>query len=232
MDSFDQKNTGVIDSLTMWRIKHTRVLVVGAGGLGGHLANLLVRLGIKTIHLCDYDVFQPSNINRQLFSSETNIGQLKVEVIKENVKAIRSDVQVVAHACRIEDLEETIWHNVDVVVDAVDSFKVRRYLEDIASKHNLPLLHGAVAGWYGQVGIVMPGSDLLTRLFGNQDHGLETELGCPTFIPAIIAGMMVSELVKFLQDDGSALVNKILMIDVRNHDYRILDFNQSSKKDG
>ncbi|NCA97325.1 MAG: ThiF family adenylyltransferase [Bacteroidia bacterium] len=230
MNSYDEKNTGVINKETLQRIKSLRVLVVGVGGLGGHLANHLARLGVKSLHLIDFDVFQPSNINRQLFSSSSNLGKSKVQVVGDAVRSIREDVKVIVHESRIESIDKQIWKEVDIVMDAVDSIKMKQYLEDKAAEYGLPLIHGAVAGFYGQVGIIMPGSNVLKRLYDDQSKGLEAELGCPTFIPSIVAGMMISELVKFLQEDKNALINRIMMIDVANPDYQTITFIPDSKK--
>lgn len=230
MNSYDEKNTGVINKETLQRIKSLRVLVVGVGGLGGHLANHLARLGVKSLHLIDFDVFQPSNINRQLFSSSSNLGKSKVQVVGDAVRSIREDVKVIVHESRIESIDKQIWKEVDIVMDAVDTIKVKQYLEEKATEYNLPLIHGAVAGYYGQVGIIMPGSNVLKRLYDDQSKGLEAELGCPTFIPSIVAGMMISELVKLLQGDKNALINRIMMIDVANPDYQTITFIPDSKK--
>lgn len=230
MNSYDEKNTGVINKEALQRIKSLRVLVVGVGGLGGHLANHLARLGVKSLHLIDFDVFQPSNINRQLFSSSSNLGKSKVQVVGDAVRSIREDVKVIVHESRIESIDKQIWKEVDIVMDAVDTIKVKQYLEEKATEYNLPLIHGAVAGYYGQVGIIMPGSNVLKRLYDDQSKGLEAELGCPTFIPSIVAGMMISELVKLLQGDKNALINRIMMIDVANPDYQTITFIPDSKK--
>lgn len=228
MNTFDEKNKGIIDDSTLQRIKQIRLLVVGAGGIGGHLANHLVRLGVKTIHLCDYDVFQASNLNRQLFSSLAVLGQRKVDVVARAISGIRPDVTIVSHPCSIEDIDSSIWEEIDIVLDAVDSIKTKLNLEDMAKKHNLPLVHGAVAGWYGQIGIIMPGSNVLHHFYKDSEYGLEKELGSPTFIPSVVAGMMVSELIKFLQGQDKALINKIMMVDALNHDYHTLAFNHLS----
>jgi molybdopterin-synthase adenylyltransferase len=230
MNPYDEKNIGIIDAITLRKIKQTRILVVGMGGIGGHLANHLVRLGIKTLHICDHDVFQPSNINRQLFSKTTSIGKLKTDIVSKALHDIRQSVEIVTHKCRIENIDEQIWNNIDIVMDALDSIKTKRYLENVASKHNIPLIHGAIAGWFGQVGIIMPGSGIISRIYEGKDYGLESDLGSPTFTPSIIAGVMISELIKYMKNHENALINKIMLFDLLNHDYQILFFNHISNK--
>jgi len=222
MNSFDEKNKGIIHSETFDYLRQMRILIVGVGGIGGHLANHLVRLGVHSVHLCDFDVFEASNINRQLFATLDVLGQPKVTVVKDAIKNIRKDVNIITHECRVEDLNEQVYQQIDIIMDALDSIKTKLYLEEIASRHNLPLFHGALAGWFGQIGIVIPKSKLLSRFYEEADHGLELTLGAPTFTPSIIAGMMVSELLKFIAEPEHALINRILSVNLLNHEYDIL----------
>ncbi len=230
MNQYDEKNMGIINTITMARIKKTRILIVGLGGIGAHLTNHLVRLGVQTVHLCDHDVYQRSNINRQLFSAEKMVGKSKVVVVTEALTGIRPDVEIIAHACKIEDINEKIWSQIDIVMDALDSSKMKIYLEMIAGEHRLPVVHGAIAGWYGQVGIIMPGTHIINRLYDGKDYGLDANLGSPTFTPAVIAAMMVGELVKFLDGDEKALINKILMVDLANNNLETLAFEDMHNK--
>lgn len=230
MHDYDIKNTELISITGLNKVKDTRVLIVGLGGIGGHLANHLARLGVKTLHLCDHDVFQPSNINRQLFSSVASLGSSKADIVGKAVQGIRQDVKVVVHACRIENLDSHIWNDIDIVMDALDNVKTRIYLEDMAYRHNVPLIHGAIGGWYGQVGIIMPGSRILARLYQGKEQGPEAILGSPTFTPSVIAGIMVGEFVKCMQNDEHALIDKIMMIDLLNHDYQILTFDEPNER--
>ena len=228
MDNFDEKNAGIIDSNTFEVFKKLHVLIIGVGGIGGHLTNHLVRLGVSHVHLCDYDAFQPSNINRQLFSKTANLGQLKVDVLMESLKEIRSDVKLISHPCRIEKLDNDVWSSINIVFDALDTPGTKLYLEKMAAKFRIPLIHGAIAGWYGQVGIVTPGYHILDKIYDQDNQSFDRSLGSPTFTPAIIAGIMVSEMIKYLQGN-QALVNKVLMIDLLNHEYQIVGFDRADE---
>ena len=83
------------------------------------------------------------------------------------------------------------------------------------------MIHGAIAGWYGQLGIIMPGSNILSELYKDSKHGIESELMSPTFTPGVIGNMMISEFVKYILKK-EALVNQILYIDLLDHEYRIM----------
>ncbi len=198
-------------------------LVVGLGGLGGYIANALTRLGAKQLVLVDFDHFQESNLNRQLFSSRETLNRPKVEVVKEMLLQINPNLEVTALQGNIQDYSD---HRrvvkATLVFDAVDNIKTRLWLESFAEMQKVPLVHGAIGGWYGQVGFLMPGSKLLKTLYGTKERGIEKTLGSPTFIPPIIANMMVNEAVKWLHNIEGLLLNKLLFIDIKNHDYQIL----------
>lgn len=207
-------------------VQQQRILLVGAGGLGGYVANGLIRFGVKQMTIVDMDKYDVSNLNRQLFSSHDTIGKYKAEVLKASCVKIYPEACITTHLMPIETLEESLINDkYDYIIDAVDSITTRLYLEKLASKLNIPLLHGAIGGWYGQIGMIMPDSSLLSRLYGDNKNGLEKTLGSPTFTPAVVGSMMVSELIKHAIKDASAFENKILFIDLKHHDYHILNIN-------
>lgn len=217
-----EKNFGIIDQDTFKRLQSIRILIVGLGGLGGHIANNLVRLGVLHLHLVDQDVFDITNLNRQLFSSYETIGHAKTTVVKKALLAINPDAEITTHQVRIQDLDTQWFDRIDLVVDAVDDIATKRDLEQLASQHDIPLLHGAIAGWYGQIGLIMPGSNLLHDLYQDKNQGLEHTLGSPTFTPAVVASLMTSEFVKYMMGLEQALINQIMMIDLLHHDCQIL----------
>ncbi len=224
-----EKNFGIITQHDFLKLRNIRVLIVGLGGLGGHIANNLVRLGVMSIDMCDHDAFEITNLNRQLFSSHATIGQYKVDVVKASLLAINPDINVNIDAVRVQELDDHVFDNIDLMIDAVDDIATKLYLEHVACKHGKPLLHGAVAGWYGQIGLVMPESYLLQELYQGKHQGLERTLGSPTFTPAVVASMMTCEFVKYIMGHEQALINKIMMIDLLNHDYRVLLEHQPEK---
>ncbi|MFW5838716.1 MAG: ThiF family adenylyltransferase [Bacillota bacterium] len=204
-------------------VQQQHVLLVGAGGLGGYVANGLIRFGVKRMTIVDMDKYDISNLNRQLFSSHDTIGLYKANVLKNACLRIYPEALIKTHLKPIEMIEETLKNEAfDYIIDAVDSISTRLYLEQLTSKLDIPLVHGAVGGWYGQLGIVMPNSSLLSRLYSKNKEGLEKTLGSPTFAPAVVGSMMVSEFIKHVINDDAALENNILFIDLQHHDYHFL----------
>ncbi|MFW5895076.1 MAG: HesA/MoeB/ThiF family protein [Bacillota bacterium] len=222
MDFFEA-NRQLLGDDAIAALKRQNVLIVGAGGLGGYVANGLIRLGVEKLTLVDMDIYELSNLNRQLFSSMETIGQHKAEVVMDACLKIRPEANIKAYLKPVETLEETLFEeSFDCVIDAVDSIATRLFLEDFASRLGVPLLHGAIGGWYGQIGVAMPKSGLLKRIYGDRDSGLEKTLGSPTFTPGVVGSLMVSEFVKLTLKDERALLNRILFIDLLHHDVEII----------
>ncbi len=213
---------GILSPEQFARIEATTVLLVGLGGLGGHVANGLVRLGVKRLFLVDDDVFEEKNLNRQLFATHDTIGHYKVDAVKQALLSVNPDAELFVFRKRIEQIESSVIAGSDLIVDGVDDIKTKCLIEAMAKAHGKPLLHGAIGGWYGQLGLILPGADLLKMLYGDQEAGLEKVLKCPTFTPAVVANLMVSEFVKFVTDQKGVLRNRILSVDVLNHSYDIL----------
>jgi len=218
----DSRNMGIFSLKELQIVKTTNVLVVGVGGLGGFICSSLVRLGIKNITIIDYDVFEVSNLNRQIFSTTKTLNKSKVKVTKEKLLDINPEVIIKILETRYDDsVNKKIFNSIDVVFDAVDNIEAKLLLEHDCTVYNKPLIHGAIAGWYGQIGIILPNSYILKDIYKNKVVGIEKTLKSPTFIPGIVGNMMISEFIKFRLKKDS-LINKILFIDVLEHEYRII----------
>lgn len=216
------RNMGIMNDFELEKFKKTKALVVGVGGLGGYIASSLVRIGVSSITIVDFDKFDDSNLNRQLFATSKTINKSKVEVVKQELLNINPELNITAVNSKLDELfDKTCFEGIDVVFDAVDNIKSKVLIEKYCSIFNIPLIHGAIAGWYGQLGIIMPGSNILSELYKDKEKGIESVLMSPTFTPGIVANMMISEFVKFILKK-EALVNQILYIDLLDHEYRII----------
>lgn len=207
------------------RLKTFRVCVIGCGGLGGYVIEMLGRLGIGRITAVDGDVFDVTNLNRQLLCSEELLGTSKAMAAYERIKKINSEVEVnpVQEFLKEENCE-IILSGHDAVVDALDNMASRRLLERHCAKLKLPLIHGAIAGWYGQVSTILPGDGTLEKIYPpNENKGVELELGNPAFSPAMVASLEVAEAIKVLLGQGEILQNKLLTIDLLNQEYEIFE---------
>lgn len=208
-------------------LKNFKVCVIGCGGLGGYIIEMLARLGIGYLTVVDGDVFDETNLNRQIFSDMNTLGKEKAKVAKERVKVVNPLIKVKTICTRlVEENAEDILKGHDVVVDALDNIPSRIILQNKAEKLKIPLVHGAIAGWYGQVTTILPGDRTFDKLYSNDNTtGIEEKLGNPSFTPALVASIEVSEVLKLLIKRGDLLRKKILLINTLNQEYSIVEMN-------
>ncbi len=202
-----------------------KVVVVGCGGLGGYIIEMLARLGIGTITMVDGDVFEVSNLNRQLLSSPQNLGTGKAAVAKARVNTINPDVNAIAiNELLTEDNAGAILTGHHIVCDALDNLKTRRLLQKHCERLKIPMVLGAIAGWYAQVSTIMPGDGTIDKIFPPElEKGAETYFGNPSFTPAMAASIQVAEVLKVLLKRGNILQNKVLAIDLLEQTYQVID---------
>ncbi len=206
-------------------LKGFKVCVVGCGGLGGYIIEQLGRIGIGFITAVDGDVFDESNLNRQLLSEMGNLACSKAKAAEERMGRVNPLITVIPIQQRLtadNGLEIIKGH--DVVVDALDNIESRLVLEELAESAGIPLVHGAIAGWFGQATTVFPGDRTLSRLYPyDATQGIEKELGNPSFTPALVASIQVAETIKLLIKRGDTLRKKMLVINLLNQEYEIIE---------
>jgi len=118
---------------------------------------------------------------------------------------------------------EEILKGHDILIDALDNAQARLLLEKAAGKLGIPLIHGAIAGWYGQVSVILPGSSVLDKIYHDKhSKGIERELGNLPFTAAVIASIQAAEAIKVLLGKETALNSKVLLIDLLNCEYEII----------
>lgn len=201
-----------------------RVLVVGCGGLGGMLIECLARIGVGHLRVVDGDVFDETNLNRQLLSSTMNLGRPKTLAAQQRVMAVNPLVQVEAFQTLLTPENATdLLRECDVAVDALDNIPARLLLQQAANAANIPLVHGAVAGWIGQVCVIRPGEDLLCLLYpsSRETQGEEQQTGTLSFTAAVTASWQATETVKLLLGK-QGLSGELLVLDLLNGSFHRL----------
>lgn len=212
-----QRNRQMISTAQQRQLFDSRVVVVGAGGIGGYVLEQLARLGVGQIVTIDDDVFEESNLNRQLLSSPAKLGRVKVDVAVERLVEINPAVNVYPFRTRFERRNAAeLLADAACVVDAVDNVATRLDLADSCGELGIPLVHGAIAGWYGHVTTVLPGDKSLQTLYRHWKggNGVEAVLGNPSFTPALAASLQVGEVCKVLLGQGKLLSGRELAFDV------------------
>lgn len=222
------RNIGTLTIEENESLKIRTVCVVGCGGLGGYIIEMLARIGVGNIIAIDGDVFEESNLNRQLLSEDAKLGTEKALAAVERVNKINPHVNITPVTQMLtEENAVQIIGKVDVVVDALDNIDTRLKLEKACAMMDIPLVHGAIGGWFGQVTTVMPGDGTLSLIYkGKNMIGIEKKLGNPSFTPATIASIEVSEVIKLLIGRGESLSKKLLLIDLFNNDFEVVPLSQ------
>jgi len=191
-------NEGTLGCVGQQRLLETTVMIVGLGGLGGYVLEQLARCGLGKVVAVDPDRFEVANLNRQLLADDTSIGLPKMATARKRVAVVNRGVELIGHEMKVESLPDAAYEGVELIFDCLDQVPTRLHLEEAGTRLNIPIVHGAIGGWYGQVALVAPASGMLTALYGTRDAGIEKKLGNPPFTPAVIASLMVSEGVKVL----------------------------------
>jgi len=220
------RNIGTIGIEGQLRLLNSKVVVVGAGGLGGNIIELLTRQGIGSLRIIDGDSFAAHNLNRQLLATEGNLGVNKAIAALRRVAEINSDVSVEGITLMLdEENAERLLFGMDVVVDALDNISTRLLLSKITQKLGIPLVHGAIAGFTGQVTTLLPGDMGLEKIYkvsAGSDKGIELSLGNPATTPALAAAIQSQEVVKILTGIGELLHKRMLYFDTELNIFEIL----------
>jgi molybdopterin/thiamine biosynthesis adenylyltransferase len=221
------RNLGTIGVAGQIRLLRAAVAIVGLGGLGGYVTEALARMGVGHLILVDGDVFEQTNLNRQLLSTERNLGVEKTRAACQRVSEVNAAVETTGHA---EVLTRgnllRLLQEADVVVDALDRLPTRLALQSGAQTLGIPMVHGSIAGFLGQVTTIFPDDPGLRGLYGDVDQlpeqGLEAQLGTPAPTPMMVAAWEAQEVVKVLTGYGEPLRHRLLVIDMESATSQVL----------
>ena len=201
------------------RIRASRILLIGAGGLGAPAALYLAAAGVGTIGLVDDDDVDVSNLQRQVIHATAAVGRPKVDSAAEAIRALNPDVEVVAHRTRLTaDNARDLLGGWDVVIDGTDNFPTRYLVNDAAVMLGLPLVHGAVLGFNGQVGVFDARRGPCYRCLHPAPPPAGSvpscaEAGVLGVLPGIIGTMQAAEALKLVIGGGQPLLGRLAMLD-------------------
>jgi len=196
------------------KLLESSVAIVGLGGLGGITVETLARLGVGRIRAADHDSFEPGNLNRQALASMDTLGQPKAEVARQRIAEINPSVEFEAQTVRLDDETMTDFlTDADIVLDALGGLEMRRALEQAASKTNVPLVSGALAGWTGYIATIMPDNSGPAQIMGT-NNAAEEKLGCLPMTVNYVSALMVNECVRLLCTGKSPVSGHMLLIDL------------------
>lgn len=217
-----QRNRQTISSDSQLALLRSSVVVIGCGGLGGYIIEELARLGVGRIVAVDPDVFEEHNLNRQILATVDNLGTPKVTAAQRRVGEINPAVTLVPLQTAFgADNGREMLAGATVVVDALDNVATRLELLGVCRELGIPVVHGAIAGWYGQVATQRPGEDISPYLVSASmgTKGVETSLGNPAFTPAIVASLQVAEVCKLILGQGETASGRMLLLNMLDMEF-------------
>ena len=208
------------------RLLDARVLILGAGGLGSPAALYLAAAGVGTIGIIDMDVVDETNLQRQIIHNTHRVGQSKVESAKQSILALNPDVKVEAidRQLNVDNALELVadW---DVIVDGADNFPSRYLLNDTSVKLGIPVVHGSIFRFEGQVTVFDPLSGPTYRDYVPSPPPPElapscAEAGVLGVLPAVIGSLQATEAIKLLLKLGEPLIGRLLAFDALDMTFR------------
>lgn len=192
-----ERNIPALTESECLALRQKRVLVAGCGGLGGHIIDQLARVGIGGLRVVDGDIFEETNLNRQLLSSVPLLGTGKARAAEEHIRRVNPDVSV--ESAEIFLTAENAYRLIsgcDIVLDALDNIPSRKILAAACADAGIPYVYGAIQGWVAQAAISMPGDGLVERLF--PEDVIIRDKSVLSFTPALCASLQVSLCVRLL----------------------------------
>lgn len=226
------RNIGTIGIEGQLRLLRSRVAVIGCGGLGGVVIEILARSGVGKLAIADGDVFSDSNLNRQILSNTGDMGYSKVDVALERVSSINPSVEVFPFDFPLDEAKGcVILKEADVAVDALDNNPSRKLLYSLCSGLSIPVVHGAIGGFIGQVGVFLPGKPTHLDLFGDglTEKGVEAIAGVPSFAPYVVGSLEAAEVIKLLTGVGDILKETLLLLDVSQNVTEFLPLDEENE---
>ncbi len=203
------------------------VAVVGLGGLGGTVVEILAREGIGQLTLVDGDRFDESNLNRQFLSTRELMATPKATAAARRVAAVNPSLAASAHSVFLTpENGEDLLRGADLVVDCLDNLKTRFELESVARSLGIPLVSAAIAGQSGHVTTVFPEDQGLSLIYGDPEDvdakGAETTLGTLSHAITILSALECAEVVKVLLKKENSLRNQLLIMDLADYTFEVL----------
>ena len=208
------------------KLLESKILCLGAGGLGSPAALYLAAAGIGTIGIVDMDVVDESNLQRQILHNQSRLGEPKVDSAKKTLTELNRDVNVVTYDLRLDASNvESIISDYDVIVDGTDNFPVRYMLNDASVKLGIPVVHGSIFRFEGQVTVFDPKNGPTYRDMIPEPPPPEfapscAEAGVLGVLPGVIGSLQALEAIKLVLELGDSLVGRLLTFDASEMTFR------------
>jgi molybdopterin/thiamine biosynthesis adenylyltransferase/rhodanese-related sulfurtransferase len=202
------------------KLLDSRILLIGAGGLGSPASLYLAAAGVGTLGIVDADVVDETNLQRQVIHSLESLGTPKVDSARQTLRALNPDVDVKTYRERLtsDNVERILSDAWDVIVDGADNFPTRYLVNDASVWHDIPVVHGSIYRFEGQVTVFKPNEGPCYRCLFPQPPPPELAPSCAEggvlgVLPGIIGSLQANEALKLLLDVGDPLIGRLLLFD-------------------
>jgi adenylyltransferase/sulfurtransferase len=210
------------------KLKKSKVLIAGLGGLGSAVSYYLTSAGIGNMTLCDGDKIQLSNFNRQIVYDYKNIGKEKTLYAKKRLEQLNPNINISVFRDYITQQNSSrIFKSVDIIVDCLDNFPSRLCINKYCVEHNIPLVYGAIKGFQGHTTFIKtPEAPCLECTFNNTDNTPDNieSVGATA---GFVGSLQAMEVIKYLTGIGNNLKSKLLTFDTRNMDFELISLSHS-----
>jgi sulfur-carrier protein adenylyltransferase/sulfurtransferase len=202
------------------KLLDSRILLIGAGGLGSPASLYLAAAGVGTLGIVDDDAVDDTNLQRQIVHSTERLGEPKAESAKRTIEALNPDVTVKTFQERLtsENVDRILGEGWDVIVDGADNFPTRYLLNDASVWHRIPIVHGSIFRFEGQVTVFKPHEGPCYRCLFPQPPPPEMAPSCAEggvlgVLPGVVGSIQATEALKLALGIGDPLVGRLLLYD-------------------
>jgi molybdopterin/thiamine biosynthesis adenylyltransferase/rhodanese-related sulfurtransferase len=208
------------------KLLDSRVLLIGAGGLGSPASLYLAAAGVGTLGIVDADIVDETNLQRQIVHSLDTLGTPKVDSAKRAIGGLNPDVNVLTYRERLtsENIDRILDDGWDLIVDGADNFPTRYLVNDASVWHNIPVVHGSIYRFEGQVTVFKPHEGPCYRCLFPEPPPPELAPSCAEggvlgVLPGIIGSLQTSEAIKLAAGIGEPLIGRLLLFDALSTEF-------------
>ena len=224
-----------VGGLGQTKLLESKILVIGAGGLGSPTALYLAAAGVGTLGIIDHDTVDISNLQRQILHGTSDVGQSKVVSAKATLNEINPDVEIVMYQQRLSSENVfQLFEDYDLVIDGCDNFPTRYLINDACVMMGKPNIHGSIFQFEGQVTIFYPGKGPCYRCLypSPPPPGMAPscqEAGVFGVLPGIVGSIQAVEAIKVLLEIGDPLIGQLLQFDALGMSFKRMKLHQDSE---
>lgn len=206
------------------KLLQSKVLVIGAGGLGSPVLYYLAAAGVGTLGVVDYDKVDVTNLQRQILHHTVDIGRYKTESAKEKITALNPDVKVNTYTEKFtkQNASELVTAY-DFVIDCCDNYDTKFLINDICVQMKKPYSHGAITAMRGEAMTYIPGCACYRCIFDNPPEAgsvrTSEQIGVLGSVVGMVGSVQATEAIKYLTGDNSLITNRLLIIDGKSMNF-------------